>query len=107
MRLTFILSYAAVIFILGTTTVLALLDGGFHIAGGAIAGVAAVSAITSLLPFFLSIYLLKKYEQSERTKTYLKIIAILLYLTCFPVKLYIIYLNTDMLINGGPGWSFG
>lgn len=99
--------YIAVILLLIATTLGALYDGGYHINGGAMAGIALASIITSFVPFFVSMYLFKKYEVSSDRKTYLKVLGFIVYLFCFPVKSWIIYLNLDLLINGGGGWAFG
>lgn len=99
--------YILVLVILTGTTVAALYDGGYHIEGGAIAGIAFASVITSLLPYFISMRLFTKYELGSNEKTNLKVRGWTIYALCFPVKIWIIILNLDLLINGGTGWSFG
>jgi hypothetical protein len=99
--------YITVLMILTGTTLVALYDGGYHIEGGAIAGIASASIITSLLPFFISMHLFKKYELSSNEKTYLKVWGLIIYFFCFPVKIWIIISNLELLINGGSGWAFG
>ena len=99
--------YITVLMILTGTMIAALYDGGYHIGGGAIAGIAFASIITSLLPFYISMHLFKKYELSSNEKTYLKVWGLIIYFSCFPVKSWIIYSNIVLLINGGDGWSFG
>ena len=99
--------YFFVLILLILTTLSALYDGGYHIQGGAIAGIALASIVTSLLPFFISMNLFNKYEQKSNEKEHLKAWALLVYCFCFPVKIYIIYLNLALLMFGGDGWSFG
>ena len=99
--------FITVLMILTGTTLAALYDGGYHIEGGAIAGIALASIITSLLPFFVSMHLFKKYELSSNEKTYLKVWGLIIYSFCFPIKIWIIILNLELLINGGSGWAFG
>jgi hypothetical protein len=102
-RIIFITAIA----ILAITTLAALLDGGYHIAGGAIVGIAIASAITSLLPFFISMHLFKKYESNPGERSKFKAWGIAIYIFCFPVKTWIIFSNILLLINGGDGWAFG
>lgn len=99
--------YITVLIILTGTTLSALYDGGYHTEGGAIAGIAFVSIITSLLPFYVSMHLFNKYEFSNNEKPYLKIWGLIIYAFCFPVKIWIIYSNLALLIMGGDRWSFG
>jgi hypothetical protein len=101
------ITYIAVLLLLVITTLLALIDGGYHMEGGSIAGIALGSSITSLLPFFLSRFLFKKYESHPTEKKGLKTQGLIVYLFCFPVKLLVIWSNVDLLINGGTGWAFG
>lgn len=106
-RKTVILIYVSVLVILLVTTLLALLDGGYHIAGGFMAGVAAGSAIASLVPFFIAMNLFKKHETDPEKHKHLKVLGWIIYPFCFPVKIWVIYSNIDLLINGGSGWAFG
>lgn len=99
--------YITVLIILTGTTLAALYDGAYHIEGGAIAGIASASIITSLLPFFISMQLFKKYELSSNEKTNIKVWGLIIYFFCFPVKIWIIISNLELLINGGSGWAFG
>lgn len=99
--------YIIVITLLTVTTLMALYDGSYHIEGGAIAGIAFASIITSLLPFFISMHLLKKHELNSDKGSNLKIWALIIYTFCFPVKCWIIYSNLVLLICGGTGWSLG
>ncbi len=99
--------YITVLLILTGTTLAALYNGGYHIEGGAIAGIAFACIITSLLPFFISMHLFKKYELSSNEKNYLKVWGLIIYLFCFPVKILIIISNIELLLNGRSGWAFG
>lgn len=99
--------YITVLIVVIGTTLSALYDGGYHIEGGTLAAIAFASIITSLLPFFIAMHLFSKYELSAYEKTHLKVWGLLIYFFCFPVKIWIIYLNLALLINGGDGWSFG
>lgn len=99
--------YITILLILIGTTLAALYDGGYHIEGGAIAGIAFASIITSLLPFFISMNFFKKYELSSIEKKHLKVRGLIIYSFCFPVKIWIIISNLELLLLGGSGWSFG
>ena len=99
--------YNSIIILLVLTTTTALYDGGYHISGGVIAAIAFTSIITSLLPFFISMRLLKKYELNVEEKSKFKFWALIVYSFCFPVKIWIIISNLELLINGGSGWAFG
>ena len=99
--------YLFTLFMLITTTIIALIDGGYHIGGSVIAWIAFGSIITSLLPFFLSMFLFKKYEKGQRENLLFKIFGLIIYSFCFPIKLWIIYSNIDMYFNGGSHWAFG
>lgn len=106
-RRSALIFYIAVLILLAVTTLAALYDGGYHSEGGVIAGIAFVSAITSLLPFFISMHLFKKHESNRVEKTSLKVWGLILYIFCFPIKIWIIVSNLMLLINGGNGWAFG
>lgn len=89
------------------TTTYTLLRGYYHIASFAVAGFAFGSILVSLLPFFTSQYLLKRYESGGREKKLLLILAIVLYICCFPIKIWVLYSNLDVMFNGGLHWNFG
>lgn len=99
--------YFLVLILLIVTTLSALYNGGYHIQGGAIAGIALASIVLSLVPFFISMHLFNKYEQRSNEKEHLKTWDLLVYFFCFPVKIWIIYLNLALIIFGGDNWSFG
>ncbi|MES2477968.1 MAG: hypothetical protein V4561_02700 [Bacteroidota bacterium] len=99
--------YISVIAILICTTLFALYDGGYGIEGGTMAGIALASIIISFLPFYLSLKLFNKYSSNSEKRMSLKFWALFFYIFCFPIKIWIIYCNIAMVINGGKGWSFG
>lgn len=99
--------YIAIFILLAGTTWAALYDGGYHIAGGAIAGLAAGSAVLSLLPFFVSQRLFRRFEEKPGANRRFKRWGIVVFSFCFPVKAWIILSNLALLIFGGEGWVFG
>ena len=107
MRKKVLIAYLIVLFILITSTLAALLDGGYHIAGGNIAGIAFGSVITSLVPYYIAIYFFKKYEEAHSNKIKYKILGLVFFSFCFPVKIWIIFSNLSILIIGGERWAFG
>lgn len=99
--------YIVVILILAISTYLAVWNGGYHIATGLYIGLAVISAATSMLPFFVSMHFFKKAEDNREQASQFNLLGLLFYPFCFPVKLWVIYSNVDLLINGGPDWAFG
>lgn len=99
--------YLFILVVLTITTLMALYNGGYDMAGFFVAGVAIGTTITSLIPFFTSIYLFKKHEVSPAENSHFKIWGIIIYAFCFPVKIWVIYSNIDLLLNGGSRWAFG
>jgi xanthine/uracil permease len=99
--------YLSVLFVLVITTLMALYDGGYHTDTPVIVGVAIGSLVLSLIPFFVSRLLLKKYESGSGTESHYLVWGVIVFLFCFPVKLVVIYTNISLLINGGSGWAFG
>ncbi|RYD56019.1 MAG: hypothetical protein EOP56_13870 [Sphingobacteriales bacterium] len=99
--------YITILVVLTITTLIALYDGGYGIEGGTIAIIALLSIITSLLPYYLSMQLLNKHARGQYRNASYKYWAVIVYILCFPLMLWIIYLNIDLLLNGGNGWSFG
>lgn len=75
-----------------TTTVLAVL--------------AIISIITSLVPYFLSMYILKKHE-AEPDNTSYKVFGIAVYLCCFPIKIWGIFAAIHEMLFGNNHWAFG
>ena len=107
MRKKALITYLIVLAGLITTTLAALYDGGYHIAGGIIAGIAFASVITSLIPYFIAMYFFKKIEETNSNKLKYKIFGWIFFSFCFPVKIWIILSNLNLLINGGERWAFG
>jgi hypothetical protein len=99
--------YLLVLVILLVTTAMMLWDGSYLWGSLVIAAAAILSILTSLIPYFISMKLLKIFEDNPTEKKHLKTWAFVIYTFCFPVKLCIIYINVYMLINGGPRWAFG
>ncbi|WP_294674171.1 hypothetical protein [uncultured Fluviicola sp.] len=84
-----------------------IVDGGLGIAGGVVAGIGFASCVTSLLPFFVSRYLFTKAEPYTHYRRRYQIAAISVYIFCFPVKLWAIYMAIYLLYHGEPRWAFG
>jgi hypothetical protein len=101
------ISYLLVLAILCLSTLAALYDGGYHIAGGIIAGIAFASILTSFVPYFLAMHFLKKFQEQNNNVVKYKVLGLVFYSFCFPVKIWIIISNVNLLINGGERWAFG
>jgi hypothetical protein len=99
-------TYLIVLAGLISTTLAALYDGGYHIAGGIVAGVAFASVISSLIPYFIAMYFFEKFEETDSNKFNFKIFGWVFFIFCFPVKIWIILSNLNLLINGGERWAF-
>jgi hypothetical protein len=84
----------------------ALYNGGYHVAGGIIAGIAFASILTSLVPYYLAMHFLEKFQDQNNAVKY-KVLGLVLYSFCFPVNIWIIISNVNLLINGGERWAFG
>jgi hypothetical protein len=97
--------YIAILTLLLVTTSYALFDGFWGISSGVISIIAFISIITSLLPFFIAMRLFAKYELTGRKA--FNVWGWISYIFCFPVKIYIIYLNLFGIIVGGDRWAFG
>ena len=106
MRRKVIVAYLIIVAAVVSTTIAALLDGGYHIAGGIMAGIAAGSILTSLVPFFMALYFFKKWETSPDKIPY-SILGWVFFSFCFPVKTWVILSNLSLLIYGGERWAFG
>ena len=102
-----LITYLIVLAVLIITTLAALYDGGYHIAGGFIAGIGFASIVTSLLPYFISRYFFKKFKERSSDNFNYEIYGWIFFLFCFPVKIWIIVFNLSLLINGGDRWAFG
>lgn len=101
LRLIYLLVIAFVLVI----TAVSLVYPGSHISNIVLAGIALISIITSLLPYFISMYVFKKYED-ERDKSY-KIVGIALYLCSYPFMIWVIYATIYEMLSGTNHWAFG
>ncbi len=99
------LIYLVVIAVLLVVTATSLLyTGGVD---SIILGAIALSSIViSLVPYFISMYIFKKYEAEPENKAY-KIFGIALYLCCYPIKLWVIYATVYEMLFGNQHWAFG
>ncbi len=99
--------YFTVLVVLTATSIKALTESCYIIGGAVIGVIAVVSILTSLIPYFISQSMFRKYEANPDEKKHLKIWGLIIYLFCFPVKLWVIYVNIEMLKEGCGGWNFG
>lgn len=106
MRKTLRLIYLIVIACVLVITAVSLLYMNTHIGNIVLAGVALISIITSLVPYFLSMYILKKYEAEPENKS-LKVFGIALYLCCFPIKTWVIFVTIHEMLFGNNHWACG
>lgn len=72
-----------------------------------VSGIGFISIITSFAPFFVSRYLFKKGELYTHHRKRYRIWGMILYVFCFPVKLWAIYVLIYLLVHGEPRWAFG
>lgn len=100
------LIYLIVIAVLLVITATSLLYANTHISNIILAGIALTSIVTSLIPYFISIYIFKKYETEPENKT-LKIFGIALYLCCYPIMLWVIYATIYEILFGNNHWALG
>ncbi|WP_343633115.1 hypothetical protein [Fluviicola sp.] len=106
MRKKLRLIYLLVIACLLVITAISLLHaGGDQIDSTVLAGIAFASIITSLVPFFMSMYFLKKSEK-ENSERY-RVWGIILYVLCFPVKALVILATIYEILFGSNHWAFG
>ena len=100
------------IYLLATTAVLALTviwlftKFNTYILFSILVGIGLVSIITSLLPYFIAMYLFRQYEKDPENKT-AKIWGIILYCCCFPVKLFVIFASIYEMLYEDNHWNFG
>lgn len=102
LRLIYLSVIACVLIVIST----ALLYAGTHIDIIVLAGLGLMSIITSLVPYFLSMYVFKKYEAEPDNKAY-KVFGIVLYLCCFPIKVWVIFVTIHEMLFGTNHWAFG
>ena len=80
---------------------------GPGIIGSIVVGIGLASCVTSLLPFFVSRELFKKAASNNENRRRYQIAAIIVYIFCFPVKLWAICVLIYLLYYGEPRWAFG
>lgn len=102
LRLIYLIVIACVLVI----TAVSLLSMNTRISNIVLAGLALISIITSLVPFFISMHVLKKYEAEPENKS-LKIVGIAVYLCCFPIKTWVIIATIYEMLFGNNHWAFG
>lgn len=105
LRKTARLIYLIVIAILLVITATSLLYSG-DVHSIILGAIALISIVTSLVPYFISMYVFKKYEAEPENKAY-KIFGIALYLCCYPIKLWVIYATIYEMLFGNHHWAFG
>ncbi|AEA45572.1 hypothetical protein Fluta_3603 [Fluviicola taffensis DSM 16823] len=69
-------------------------------------GIGLGSIVTSLVPYFISMELLKQYETKPERKAF-KIFGIILYIFCFPIKIWVIFAIIYEILYGNNHWNFG
>lgn len=106
MRKTLRKVYLLVIAVVLVLTAVSLIYAGTHISNIVLAAFALIGIITSLVPYFGSMYVFKKYEADPENKS-LKIFGIALYLCCFPIKIWVIFATIYEMLFGNNHWAFG
>lgn len=106
MRKKLRLVYLAVIACVLVVTAVSLLYMNTNISNIALAGIALISIITSLVPYFISMYILKKYEAEPENASY-KVFGIAVYLCCFPIKIWVFFVTIYEMVFGNNHWAFG
>lgn len=102
LRLIYLIVIACVLVI----TAVSLLYMSTRIDTMVLGSLALISIITSFVPFFISMYVLKKYETEPENKS-LKVFGIALYLCCFPIKTWVILATIYEMLFGSSHWAFG
>jgi Zn-dependent protease with chaperone function len=102
LRVVYLLVIAFVLVIIAT----GLLYAGTHIDIIVLAGLGLISIVSSLVPFFASMYVLKKYEAEAENTSY-KVFGIALYLCCFPIKIGVAIATIYETLFGSNHWAFG
>jgi hypothetical protein len=106
MRRTARIIYLSVLAVLLVVIATSLLYAGTRISHIVLAGIGLISIVTSLVPYFSSIYLFKKYEMDPSNQSN-KIFAIVLYLCCYPIKIWVIFATIYEILFGNNHWAFG
>lgn len=99
--------FVVIIFLLLIPLQIIKANGYPGIVSGVVAGIGLAACVTSLLPFFVSRYLFKKAEPYTHYRRRYQIAAIIVYIFCFPVKLWAIYTAIYLLFHGESRWAFG
>jgi uncharacterized membrane-anchored protein YitT (DUF2179 family) len=106
MRKKLRLIYLIVITCVLVVTAVSLLYMNTHISNLVLAGIALISIITSFVPYFISMYILKKYEAEPENTSY-KIFGIAVYICCFPIKTGVFFVTIYEMVFGNNHWAFG
>ena len=106
MRQNALVIYLSVLCMVILLTIVSLSNGA-GIEAGVVAGIAIASCTTSLIPFFISRHLFKKAETSAHYPNQYKIAGIIVYVFCFPVKIWTVYVTIYLMIHGESRWAFG
>ena len=77
---------------------------GPKIIGSIVLGIGLASCVTSLLPFFVSRDLFRKAASHNVNRRRYKLAAIIVYIFCFPVKIWAICVLIYLLYYGEQRW---
>ena len=103
LRLIYLVSIAVLLVVTATS----LLYAGTHISNIVLAGIALASIPASLIPYFISMYLFKKFETEKPTNRKYKVFGIIIYAFCSPVKAWVIIATIYEILFGSNHWAFG
>jgi hypothetical protein len=103
LRLIYLWSIAFVL----VMTAASLIHAGTHISNIVLSGIALASIVTSLVPFFISMYLFKKFETEKPPNQKYKVFGIIVYVFCFPIKVWVIIATIYETLFGNNHWAFG
>lgn len=103
LRLIYLISIAVLLVVTATSLVYA----GTHISNIVLSGIALASIVTSLVPFFISMYLFNKFETEKTNNQKYKVFGIIIYAFCFPIKTWVIIATTYEMLFGNNHWAFG
>lgn len=102
LRLIYLLVIA---FLLVLTATSLLYARGDEISNIVLGGIALASIITSLAPYFLSMYFFKKAEAENNQQH--QVFGVIFYILCFPIKTWVIIATIYGLLYGNDRWAFG
>ena len=100
------------IYLLAITAVLALTaiwlftKYNTYILFSILVGIGLGSIVTSLAPYFIAMYLFRQYGKDPKNNT-ARIWGIILYCSCFPVKLFVIFASIHEILYADNHWNFG